>query len=1324
MKLDTRMSVDMPHDSRSLSGRGWRLWVDSAAEYERDRLHLPGTFRIDELPVHPPSCGWSGLDANRGLAVSVPANVEEYLGDGRNNGTFRGVCWFWRDVEIPSEWAGRLVRICFEKARLRTEVFVNERLVGYDVIAETPFSIDVSGALKYGAENRIAVRITNVGGNRGWEDYWFVRWDDQVLPNSHDYTGLCGDVTLEVMNPLHIEDLFIRNELPAGGRNLTLVVRVEGIRPDTDNLRFHLVVSSVDGGADIYRETWTEGVPEQAWERGERSGGVTLAHSISVPAARLWSLEQPVLYRAVLEILGDTPERTNSPDNILDRFVARFGFRTVEVRPEAGRPNLFLNGVRIRHRSAIDWGYYSDGGNYATPEQALKSVLAARAAGHNGINFHRRLGEPRVLECADALGLYLYEEPGAFHFQQGEDLSTTALGLAFMREKIRRMVRRDRNHPSLLWYSLANEDNAWNPHREEALRDIHREDGTRLVINSSHSHDGKDIAHLRPYENEIRHDFFDHHEVENTARFDDHKVFTSHMVEDWSRLRYWGESGCYTGPSNWVATGHDQQRNLPDRLGYDNRIYQPLCNLLSDYHRRMRPDCFGSRMAAVPEDLSRQAARGLMYMDGRLGQQIQLSDHSDGYAINGWSNGPMCPDEWDSALCDEARNLKGPAGDMAYWNRPVQVAIRRRDGVREVRAGQTAAFRIDLLHEGVIPAGAYRLRFRLRDGDGRCRNLEDTLDVAIVGGSVYSQKIADRFDVTMPDWMKAGHATLEARLEDREGQILAEGGEQVLLRNRASYRPDLAGAAGAVTGWEAARAALSEAGLDLPDFRTGLARLDMILMGDLPSPEILEDAIRRVREDGSTLLVRFNPAWGNELARLGLLEQAPDAWDCPQSDGWKGNGWGYLDYLVGTEALPSGGTIGTTGWEVPTDPTGFSPFTSRFPTASFGAWMARHTHLRTLIGLIRIGNGVLLLDAAYPVDQDTGLSDLLFFRMVRCAIRGEWAAPRIDLPERMDRPTFLLPGSVLTISVQDAPSGSSAWISFDGDDERIGPIPCPLVIPKDCRPGRHRIDVRIRETPDGPALARRSMVFEVPEKAASNDGPDPCEAFPVLHVDPPSFGKTVPAGDLPISGTIDRTAILEARVSDDDGTCLWSREQVVFGGIPWTILVRVPSCGPHRIALQARTLAGRSSSTVEVPVHTTWEVGSWYGTPGLSLENERIVVIRGLAPGLVADRILMELHAMADGIVEVLRLDPNGRTAERIGSSTVRAVSYAANLQSVVTDTDPAPQPTPVTEVILPTPLAGCDGIGIRFRPASRQSVSAWLGRMKFDRTILRRSDP
>ena len=166
---------------------------------------------------------------SKGLDCQIPATVEEYFAEGKPEWTYHGVSWFWTSVSVPGDWAGRRIKLSFDETRQRAEVYVNNRLAGYDLISETPWDCDITEYLKFGESNRISVRITNPGGYRGWEDFPGIQWGSYTLPSSHDFSGISGQIRLIAATDAMIRSVFIKNLTPAGSRQINVITEVDNL---------------------------------------------------------------------------------------------------------------------------------------------------------------------------------------------------------------------------------------------------------------------------------------------------------------------------------------------------------------------------------------------------------------------------------------------------------------------------------------------------------------------------------------------------------------------------------------------------------------------------------------------------------------------------------------------------------------------------------------------------------------------------------------------------------------------------------------------------------------------------------------------------------------------------------------------------------------------------------------------------------------------------------------------------------------------------------------------------------------------------------------
>lgn len=1002
-------------ESKNISQLNWQLWLDKDATWENDTLYSPLDNDLSSLTNNPPSGGWDKLFAQKSRSITLPATVEEYFSQGVNDWQYHGISWFYTEIEIDTDFKNKRVVLEFEKTRLRAETYINGMLAGYDLVSETPYDVDISDYLQYGQKNTLAIRICNPGGTRGWNDILSYFWGKQELMASHDFSTV-GHIHLSATDKSYINDVFIKNCLPALANNILISCCIYSEVEQQTQLNITIVDDENNCHHSVSKNI------------NLLCGMNTIEQSVTVESAKVWDLETPNLYTCLVHI-------KNKYSN--DQVQQVFGFRVMEVRKNSrGHQQFYFNGKRFRHKSAIDWGFYAHIGAYANEEMAIKSVKAAKEIGHNGINFHRQIGEPLIMEQADKLGLYLYEEPGGiksgdlswlasiprFLFDRNNKtekvfkIENNPLAKALAEEKLNRMIIRDRNHPSILFYCLSNEDKLYTDYRAHLLKLANRLDDSRMIINSSGStntaatieflkanslfngsiyktEDKKIVAinkqyNFHPYSTVANEQHVDAHSVASRSRFQE-DILKSHASSENQPTRYWGEVSCYTGPSNFYAISESRSSLKHNQDGYDNNIYSPLHNKLKEnyQHWQLEGTCDGA--IKCPEDISIQAGRGLMYINGRFNQAICSHDGNDGYAINGWSSGPQVGSkiknltqriamDWDSTILDEGRNLKGPAEDYAYWTRPLQIALFRNNG-KYFKVGETAQFRVSFINEGKLNKGEYFLNYTLIDGKGSQYELSQNIQVKVIAGDTFSQELEPLEVTLLPDYF-SGHITLRAELFDINNTLVCDGQEQVLFSNPCSFRKHIKDRKIAISNWPAAEKALHSIESHF-EVQTTVENATLILAAETNETHEMLQILQRVKL-GSTLIVQFSPQWADFLYQENVLAMPVTDWGSKQEGFWYGNGWGYISQYIGRQTLLSQGAIGTNGWEANGDPKGFYPLRCNYPCQVHGLWLARHDTLRVLLAEIQYGKGKIIINSAYKLDKGDPLAKHIFYQML------------------------------------------------------------------------------------------------------------------------------------------------------------------------------------------------------------------------------------------------------------------------------------------------------------------------------------------------------
>ncbi len=726
---------------------GWRLWPDRAAAWKDDALFLPADVDLKKLPVNAPTGGWGVLNRSTGVPVTLPTTVEEHFwgqsgprpykdeywfertdADVRN-GNYQGVSWWWKEITVPTRFQDKVVRLHFRGARLRAEVFLNGQLVGYDLIGETAFTCDVGAALLPGQKNLLAIRITNPGGRLDWPDTKALTWGAASFFAGHGFGGLDRGIYLSAHPPVLIEDAWALNTPQVRRVRAQASLSNTTDRPVRGEVTFEAVDPSDQDAVLAVRRA-----PFQM-AAGARA---VFSETLDAPKADLWSLETPRLYklRARIVVPAGAPAASAPAAAGVwsDARETTFGFRWFEADGVGTNAMLRLNGRRIRLASAISWGFWGFNGLWPTAELAEREVWAAKTLGLNTLQFHRAIGRAEVLDAQDRLGLLRAMEPGGGQFALGDKYSLYAkspagavdtsgsggepqsFGERYLEEKILRMARDHRSHPSLVLYIVQNEisPDLRNPRIFRILRRLHAEDPSRIVLLKSGIPPANQ-AWMKPYEETVLVDrgdgvsgWRDEHTVGGPGVWQDGLYkgpddFTHKGVSE-KEISLWGEMLGAASPDNHAGLVRDIEKH--GGRSYDRTDHEEV---LAAYDRFL--DKWGFREAfPSAERLFLDIGDRSYDFWGRVLETARLSEANDGLVLSGWESTAV---ENHSGLVDAVRRFKGNPRLLSARMALMRPVVKPRAAT--VAAGDKAVFDLFLLNEtNAAPAGS-RLKLRLED---------------------------------------------------------------------------------------------------------------------------------------------------------------------------------------------------------------------------------------------------------------------------------------------------------------------------------------------------------------------------------------------------------------------------------------------------------------------------------------------------------------------------------------------------------------------------------------------------------------------------------
>jgi beta-galactosidase len=338
-----------------------------------------------------------------------------------------------RTFQLPDSWGDREVFLYFGAVKSAMYVWLNGRQVGYSQGSKLPAEFRVTDYLRAGT-NTLAVEV--------------YRWSDGSYLECQDFWRISGierDVYLYSTPKVRIRDFFARADLNSDYVDGTLRVEVDTrnhLLDDGGEYQVRMTLAEPDDLTPIVTETQ----PVEIRALGDSE--VVFESSVSAP--RHWTAETPNLYTLYLELL-------DGQGNVMEVVRTNVGFRNVEIR--GGQ--LLVNGVPVylkgvnRHEHDPQWGHY------VSEELMRRDIELMKQVNINAVRTCHYPNDPRWYELADEYGIYIVDEANIESHGYGYDPDVT-LGNRPEWEgahlaRTRRMVERDKNHPSVIIWSLGNE---------------------------------------------------------------------------------------------------------------------------------------------------------------------------------------------------------------------------------------------------------------------------------------------------------------------------------------------------------------------------------------------------------------------------------------------------------------------------------------------------------------------------------------------------------------------------------------------------------------------------------------------------------------------------------------------------------------------------------------------------------------------------------------------------------------------------------------------------------------------------------------------------
>ncbi|MEI6890940.1 MAG: glycoside hydrolase family 2 TIM barrel-domain containing protein [Pontiella sp.] len=365
-----------------------------------------------------------------------------------------GIGWYRKTIPVPTAWKGKHVEIAFDGVYMNSTVWANGEKLGTRPYGWSSFVYDISDVVQSSDSITFAVRV-----------------DNKKQPSARWYTGsgIYAHTWIDVKQKVHIPTagIFVRTD----GHTVELDAEVSNTTSKDWKVS---VKTSIVNAAGKLVETSEKSLFVKAGEIG------VAELKLRVNRPEWWSLESPVLYTAVSEVWVGGKRA--------DRVKTRFGFRDIEWKPESG---MWLNGENVKLRGVCN---HQDAGalGAAVPDKILRfRIEQLKAMGCNAIRTSHNPQTPIFYDICDEVGMLVMDEIfdgwkkkaahdyGRYHFNE------------WWQRDLTDWIKRDRNHPSVVMYSVGNETHG--KVGEELVALCHELDPTRPVTSGHSSSEYMDV---------------------------------------------------------------------------------------------------------------------------------------------------------------------------------------------------------------------------------------------------------------------------------------------------------------------------------------------------------------------------------------------------------------------------------------------------------------------------------------------------------------------------------------------------------------------------------------------------------------------------------------------------------------------------------------------------------------------------------------------------------------------------------------------------------------------------------------------------------------
>lgn len=460
---DWRFTRDDPAGTADLNYAAARAWL----------LPLQKTFTTN-APVAPPKenfggdvsyaqpgfddSGWRKLNLPHDFGIEGP--FQQALPGETGKLPWFGVAWYRKHFDLPAADAGKQIYLDVDGAMAYSTVWINGHCVGGWPYGYASWRVDLTPYVNVGGANTISIRLDNPKDSSRW------------YPGG----GIYRNVWLTKTLPVHVSHWGTHITTPNVSKDAATV----SVQTSVDN----------DGvsGADVKVSTAifelnadgtkaNNAIAEIATDGVKVAGGASTdtAQTITVPNPKLWGVDHPNRYAAITTITQD--------GKVVDVYETRFGIRTIKFTADNG---FLLNGERVRLNGVCDHADLGALGSAINTRGLQRQLEILRNMGCNAIRTSHNPPAPELLDLCDRMGFVVMDEAFDCWRQHKKPNDYSRIFEDWHEADVRAYVRRDRNHPCVILWSIGNEipeqakTNAF-PIAEDLAAAVKREDATRPI---------------------------------------------------------------------------------------------------------------------------------------------------------------------------------------------------------------------------------------------------------------------------------------------------------------------------------------------------------------------------------------------------------------------------------------------------------------------------------------------------------------------------------------------------------------------------------------------------------------------------------------------------------------------------------------------------------------------------------------------------------------------------------------------------------------------------------------------------------------------------